>query len=686
MHYLAKFSTFVFSKEINMITSETIDKIMDATRIEEVIGDFVTLKRRGVNLIGLCPFHNEKTPSFNVSAPKGIYKCFGCGKGGNAVNFLMEHEHYSYPEALRYLARKYSINIVEETPTPEQQQVLDEKESLFNITAFAQKHFEEQLHTTEEGKAIGLTYLKERGFSLEFIKKFGIGYCPDRWDGFSQAALKQGYKKEYLLKSSLSKTKDQLIYDTFRGRIIFPIHNLSGRVLGFGARILTNEKNRPKYINSAESDIYNKSKVLFGMYFAKSPVVSHDNCYIVEGYTDVISLHQAGISNVISTSGTALTVDQIKLIRRYTSNATLLFDSDPAGIKAAFRGIDMLLEEGLNVRIILFPEGEDPDSFAINKRPAEVQEYLNKKAVDFISFKTELLQAETRNDPIKKASLIKDITQTISLIPDPITRSLYTQKCSSMMQVEEKLMINEIIKLRRHRYHKKKQHQDTDSQNPLPISDEKATTLQTEQPETNDTQEKELIRLLLHYADNDIEFEIENEDKRKEIIQVKVVDFIINDILTDKLVFDNTDCQQIFDMYAEAWHNKEIPDLKKLTEHPDKNVQQLVIDLLATKYTLSKNWENFHKIYVANEEENLKPSIIHAVYAFKLKKLERMIDETREHIKKASSNNNTKNENANSIENDESDGNKVLELMAEYRDLTSRRQLFADALNRVITK
>ncbi len=671
-----------------MITSDTIDQIMDATRIDDVIGDFVTLKRRGVNLIGLCPFHNEKTPSFNVSAPKGIYKCFGCGKGGNAVNFLMEHEHYSYPEALRYLARKYSIDIVEETPTPEQQQELDEKESLFNITAFAQKHFEEQLHNTEEGKAIGLTYLKERGFSLEFVKKFGIGYCPDKWDGFSQAALKQGYKKDYLLKTSLSKTKDQLLYDTFRGRITFPIHNLSGRVLGFGARIMTNEKNRPKYINSAESEIYSKSKVLYGLYFAKSPMVSNDNCYIVEGYTDVISLHQAGITNVISTSGTALANDQIKLIRRYTSNATLLFDSDPAGIKAAFRGIDMLLEEGLNVRIVLFPEGEDPDSFATKKRPAEVHEFLNKEAVDFISFKTELLQAETKNDPIRKASLIKDITQTISLIPDPITRSLYAQKCSNMMQVEEKLMVNEINKFRRQRYIKNKREKTPEEPSTIPISEDKTTTQPPEQPETNDAQEKELIRLLLHHADKEIEFEVENEDKHKELIKVKVVDFIISDIETDQLVFDNSDCQVIFDTYAEAWHKREIPALKIFTEHPQNNIQHLAIDILSAKYNLSKNWEQLHKIYILEEEENLKPIVLHAVYAFKLKKLERMIDETRELMKKASSNDYNKNEdeNENNIKNIEIDDDKVLKLMAEYRDLTAKRQLFADALNRVITK
>ncbi len=656
-----------------MITSDTIDKIMDATRIEEVVGEFVTLKKRGVNLIGLCPFHNEKTPSFNVSAPKGIYKCFGCGKGGNAVNFLMEHEHYTYPEALRYLAKKYSIDIVEEKPSAEQQEAMDEKESLFNLSAFAQKYFEEQLHETEEGKAIALSYLKERGFSLEVIKKFGLGYSPDKWDKFTQAALKQGYKKEYLLKTSLSKSKDQLLYDTFRGRIIFPIHNLSGRVLGFGGRIMTNEKNKPKYINSAESDIYHKSKVLYGLYFAKSPMASHENCYLVEGYTDVISLHQAGIHNVIATSGTALTVDQIKLIRRYTSNVTLLFDSDPAGLKAAFRGTDMILEEGLNVRIVVFPDGEDPDSFATKKRPAEVKEFLENNANDFISLKTELLLREAENDPIKKAALIKNIAESISLVPDPITRSLYTQKCSTLMQVEEKLMVSEINKLRRQRYLKKTKAIKTEEDTGIPITEKKSPAQIDEQPVNNDTQEKELIRLLLHHADKEMQFDVENEDKRTEVIQVQVIDFIVNDILADKLTFDNEICQKMFNIFSDTWTDKKVPPLKVFTEHTDHAIQNFAIDLLSAEYTLSKNWEHRHKIYVANEEDNIKPAILHAVYAFKLKKLEVMIRETQEAIKDAVTNENTGEE-------------ELRGFMEAYKDLSMKRQRFAAALNRVVTK
>ena len=655
-----------------MITPETIEKIMDATRIEEVVGDFVTLKKRGVNQIGLCPFHNEKTPSFTVSAPKGIFKCFGCGKGGNAVNFIMEHEHFSYPEALRYLAQKYGIEIEEEKPSPEQQEAMDEKESLFNLSAFAQKFFEEQLHETEEGKAVGLSYLKERGFSLEVIRRFGLGYCPDKWDTFSQTALKNGYKKEYLLKTSLSKEKDHMIYDTFRGRIIFPIHNLSGRVLGFGGRIMTNEKKRPKYINSAESEIYHKSKVLYGAYFARSPMASQDNCFLVEGYTDVISLNQAGITNVIATSGTSLTTEQIKLIRRYTDNVTLLFDGDPAGIKAAFRGIDMILEEGLNVRIVLFPDGEDPDSYARKYRPAEVKSFVEDQAADFISFKTKLLLSETSGDPIKKAKLIKEIAHTISLIPEPIARTLYTRQCSEMMQVEEKLMVAEVNKLRRQRF--KQQRLSSSEKEQLQEPPESQAEKQTaETYEENHSQEKELIRLLLNYADHTMVFEVENEDGHIEEVSVKVVDFVLQDIREDDLQFDHTPCQEIFDLFAEKRDDDKFPGRDAFTQYPDQTVRELAIDLLATKYSLSPNWEERHKIYVVGEEEDLKPRVMQAVYAFKLRKLEKMIDANQQLIQKAESG---------EIKDDE----VLMRLLETIRDLKIKHRMFANALNRVITK
>ncbi|MCK4408075.1 MAG: DNA primase, partial [Bacteroidales bacterium] len=403
-----------------MISPETISAIFETARIEEVIGDFVNIKKRGVNYIGLCPFHNEKTPSFTVSPSKGIYKCFGCGKGGNSVNFIMEHERYSYPEALKYLAKKYNIEIEEEEQTPEQLQALDEQEGLYFVSTFAQKYFTENLFKKDEGKAIGLTYFKERDFTESTIKKFQLGYGIDKWDDFTQQALSSGYKIDYLIKTGLTISKENKHYDRFRGRVLFPIHNLSGKVIGFGGRILSSEKSKAKYVNSPESDIYNKSKVLYGIYFSRNAIINKNNCFLVEGYTDVISLHQAGIENVVASSGTSLTTDQIKLIKRYTPNITILYDGDEAGVKASFRGIDMILEEGMNVRIVLFPEGEDPDSYARNNHASEVQEFISKKAEDFISFKTNLLIKETKNDPIKKAALIKEIVKTIALIPDGI--------------------------------------------------------------------------------------------------------------------------------------------------------------------------------------------------------------------------------------------------------------------------
>lgn len=657
-----------------MITPDTIEKIMDAARIEEVVGEFVSLKRRGVNMIGLCPFHNEKTPSFSVSAPKGIYKCFGCGKGGNAVNFLMEHEHYTYPEALRYLAQKYNIEIEEEKPSPEQQQAMDLKESLFNVSAFAQKFFEEQLHDSEEGRSIALTYLKERGFTTEVIRRFGLGYCPGAWDSFTQTALKNGYKKEYLLKTSLSKSKDQMLYDTFRDRIIFPIHNLSGRVLGFGGRILTNEKNRPKYINSAESDIYQKSKVLYGIYFAKSQMVSLDNCYLVEGYTDVIALHQAGITNVIATSGTALTTDQIKLIRRYTSNVTLLFDGDPAGIKAAFRGLDLILEEGLNVRVVLFPDGEDPDSFAREKRPAEVRSFVEEQAADFISFKTTLLLEETRDDPIRKAQLIKEIAQTIALIPEPIARTIYVQKCSTMMGVEEQLMVSEVNRIRREKFKRKHQPETAKDEDMIPVPGDRRTSPQKQEyEETNHRPEQEIIRLLLNHGAKEITFEVENEDKRMVEVAVTVAEFILQDIHSDDLMLDNVICQNILNEYAGWWEQKKLPAHSIFTQHQDEDVRKLAIDLLSSQYTLSKNWEQRHKIYLKDEEDELKPRVLYAVYAFKLQKLEKMLAEIQQKIRDMSR----------QIPADEE---MLLELMKTQRDLLEKRRAFARELDRVVTR
>ena len=429
-----------------MIRRDTIQTIIETARIEEVIGDFVSLKKRGSNYVGLCPFHNEKTPSFSVSPSKGIYKCFGCGKAGNVVNFVMEHEHYNYPEALKYLAKRYGIEVEEEEMTPEMKQELDERESMFAVNDFVTRHLHQNLMETDEGKSIGLSYLKERDFLEATIEKFQLGYALDKRDDYSKHAIKHGYKKEVLVKTGLTIDKNDLLIDRFRGRVIFPIHNLTGKVIGFGGRILSSEKSTAKYINSPDSDIYNKSKVLYGIYFARNAIVKQDNCYLVEGYTDVISLHQAGIENVVASSGTSLTVDQIKLIKRYTPNITILYDGDPAGIKASFRGIDLILEQGMNVKIVLFPEGEDPDSYARSHRTSEVQEFIKKQATDFIKFKTNLMMGETTGDPTGRASLIKEIVNTIAQIPDGINRAVYIKECSTELDIPEQTLMNELNK------------------------------------------------------------------------------------------------------------------------------------------------------------------------------------------------------------------------------------------------
>lgn len=649
-----------------MINPETVEKILDTARIEEVVGDFVNLKKRGVNMLGLCPFHNEKTPSFTVSPAKGIFKCFGCGKGGNAVNFIMEHEHSSYPEALKYLAAKYNIEVEEEMPSPEAQLVIDEKESLFNLTAFAQKYFEQTLHDTEEGKAIGLTYFKERGFSLEIIKKFGLGYSLNTWDSFTNEALKNGYKKEYLEKTSLAKHKVQQWYDAFRGRVIFPIHNLSGRPLGFGARTLLSDKKQPKYVNSAESEIYHKSNVLYGLFFAKTAIARLDNCYLTEGYTDVISLHQAGIENVIASSGTSLTTGQIKLIRRYTANITLLFDGDAAGIKAAFRGIDMILEEGMNVRVVLFPEGEDPDSYARKYRPVEVKEFIETHAADFITFKTNLLLGETQNDPIKKAGLIKEIAASIAIIPEPITRSLYVQKCGELLQVDEKLLFAEINKQMRSRI--KERHPD-----PSPreedewIAQSTAPIEETLQPGVSlDHQEKEVIRLLLQYHHIQFDLEYKDEQGKPAFYPIVLRDYLLGEIRDDQLTFENTECQAIFDIFLQAMEEGTTPSAQFFFNHENAKIRQLAIDLLTSPYNLSENWEHKHGIYITQEENNLGKTAPGVLYAFKLKKVEKMIEEKQDMLKT------------------EKDHNQVLHYMEQIRNLKTIRSTFAMELKRVI--
>ena len=624
-----------------MIPKDTIQTIFETARVEEVVGDFVTLRKRGVNMIGLCPFHNEKTPSFTVSPTKGIYKCFGCGKAGNAVNFVMEHEHYSYPEALKYIAKKYSIEIEEEEQTPEQLQELNEKESLFAVSAYAQKYFSEQLFNTEEGKAIGLSYFKNRDLREHIIQQFQLGYSPDSWDAFTKNAIENGYKPDYLIKTGLTIDKNGNRFDRFSARVIFPIHNLSGRVIGFGGRILKSEEKKAKYVNSPESDIYSKSKVLYGIYFAKNAIIKKDNCLLVEGYTDVISLFQAGFENVVASSGTSLTTDQIRLIKRYTPNITILYDGDEAGIKASFRGIDMILEQGMNVKIVMFPKGEDPDSFVRNHRSIEVEEFLSDQAKDFIRFKTNILLKETKNDPVKKAGLIKQIVQTISLIPDQITRSVYVKECSVMMEMAEQTLMNELNKLLRKKFRSSSSVQQTGRQSDLhdipPEIQQQTEQTAEKQFEYNfnntEYQEKDVIRLLLNYGQSEIEFEEEDENKHIVKIAVNVANFIVDDLNADEIKFNNTIYQKIFEEYNTFISNEDLPDEKHFINHENKKISSASIDLLTSPYELSDKWESVARIEVITEAKKLKLAVINAVLSFKAKKVEQLIEDNKIKIK-----------------------------------------------------
>ena len=615
-----------------MINKQTIQEIFETVKVEEVIADFISLKKRGVNYIGLCPFHQEKTPSFTVSPAKGIYKCFGCGKAGNSVNFIMDHEQYSYPEALRYLARKYNIEIEEEEQTPDQLEAISETESLFNLSSYAQKYFSDILLENEEGQAIGLSYFRERGFSDAIIKKFQLGFSPDKPEVFTQYALSNGYQIKHLLKTGISVSGDNKPYDRFRGRVIFPIHNITGRVLGFGGRILRKDNNKAKYVNSPESDIYSKSKVLYGLYFAKNAIISKDNCFLVEGYTDVISLFQAGVENVVASSGTSLTTEQIKLIKRYTRNVTILYDGDPAGIKAAFRGIDMILEEGMNVKIVLFPGGEDPDSFARKNEPDELNEFITKQAQDFIKFKTGLLLKEAANDPIKKAELIKEIIQTISLIPDGIARTIYITECSNILNIQEKTLLNELNKVRRQNINKRTK---SDSEEQTFETTHFSDDLQPLQPENDITaQEKEIIRLLLNFGQKEIIFEYKDENKRDVLNPVVVAVYIASSLLDEEYKFSNPLYQLIFDEYVSGIEKGALPEDTFFINHENATISRLAIELFNFENQLSHNWLDKHKIEIPTELEVLKQSVESSVFSLLLKKVDQMITENQKELGK----------------------------------------------------
>ena len=614
-----------------MIDQGTLQQILDAAEIADVVGDFVTLKRRGTSLIGLRPFHNEKTPSFNVSQAKGIYKCFGCGKGGSSVNFIMEHEHLSYADALRWLANKYNIQIREKEENPEDIKERNDRESQLIVSEFAQKFFSDQLWETNSGRLIGLSYLRQRGMRDEIIKKFGIGYCPEGKDTMTSAAIKEGFKMEYLEKTGLTIKREDWVRDRFAGRMMFPIHGISGRVIGFGGRTLTQDKTIAKYLNSPESDIYHKSRVLYGIFQAKRSIIKEDKCYLVEGYTDVTSLHQSGIENVVASSGTSLTIDQIRLIRRFTNNVTIIYDGDQAGIKASMRGIDMVLEEGINVKVLPLPEGEDPDSFSRSMSATQLGEYIRANETDFIKFKTKLLLAGVENDPISRAKLITDIVSSIAVIPAEIVRSEYLKECSRLLDVRETVLYNEIRKLKVKSEDELIKHQEREL---IREANVKAPVLAVPLPEINpcENEERELLKLLLKYGSHQI-FEVENPETNL-TEPVYVAGFVLSELEADQMVSVNPVIKAVFDEYQEYVEVKNFDAIKHFVNHPDLAVSQLVSDILSEKNKLSDFWRK-RGSYIEEEHEILYQLVPKVLQEYKLRYITFLISQAEQGIRKA---------------------------------------------------
>ncbi len=598
-----------------MIDRPTIERILEAAEIVDVVQEFVPLKKRGVNYLGLCPFHNEKTPSFTVSPSKEIFKCFGCGKVGNSVNFIMEHEHLTYPEALKYLARKYHIEIVEKERSLEEIEKQNERESLLVITGYAARQFTENLFHADEGISVGLAYFKERGFNQNTLKKFEVGYSFQQRDAFSKKALEDGYKQDYLVKTGLTIQHEERIFDRFSGRVMFPIHSLSGQVLGFGGRILKADPKSAKYLNSPESEIYHKSRILYGIYQARKAITQEDRCYLVEGYTDVMSLHEANIENVVASSGTSLTQEQVRLIKRFTPNITILYDGDAAGIKASIRGIDIVLEEGMNVRIVLLPDGEDPDSWSKKVSNAEFAKYITEHETDFIRFKTQLLLSEANNDPVLRANLIRDVVKSIAVIPETITRTVYIKECSVVLEVPEPVLYHEVNKLRQQKSFQERNKYPGPEVLPVPPPE----IIKPIQRKTGSYySEKEIIRLLLKYGSEILEKKISNEDGKEET--VTVLDYIVNEITSDDLSFGDRICSLIFDDYR--FHSEQglFPGDKHFVKHEDPEISQLSAELLSDSHELSRIWKD-KQTYVETEDMKLREIVPDAVLKFKSDKI-----------------------------------------------------------------
>jgi DNA primase len=647
-----------------VIDRQTIERVLDAAHVVEVIQEFVPLKKRGVNYLGLCPFHNEKTPSFTVSPSKEIFKCFGCGKVGNAVNFIMEHEHLTYPEAIRYLARKYHIEVVEKELTPDEVEKQNERESLLVVSAYAARQFSDNLFNSDEGTSVGLSYFRERGFQVATLRKFDAGYSLEKRDAFTSRALEDGYKQDFLLKTGLSISHDNRLFDRFSGRIMFPIHSLSGQILGFGGRVLRSDAKTAKYLNSPESEIYHKSRILYGIFQARKAISRDDKCYLVEGYTDVMSLHEAGIENVVASSGTSLTREQVRLIKRFTPNITILYDGDAAGIKASLRGIDIVLEEGMNVRIVLLPDGEDPDSYSKKLTVNEFTSYLREKETDFIRFKTELLLGETGNDPIKKANLITEIVRSISVIPEPIARTVYIKECSSYMQIGEEVLYNEVNKLRRQR-----SFQDRDkypAPEDLPVPPPRVNLKSSGQAPATYNSEREVIRLLLKYGSAAFERRIRDEDGMEELKTVS--DYIVNEIISDELTFDDPVLGKIFGEFVFSTSQGTFISDKQFVKHEDPAISNISADLLSEPHTLSRIFAN-KQTYVETEDMKLKDIVPDTVLKFKSDKIKVRLKEIMIQLEEAVNNGNTE---------------MIMTIQKKYQNLKTALKMISEKLGKRI--
>ncbi|MFM7007519.1 MAG: DNA primase [Flavobacteriales bacterium] len=615
---------------MSKIPPHIVDQILQTARIEEVIGEFVQLKRAGSNLKGLSPFTDEKTPSFVVSPAKQIFKCFSTGKGGNAASFLMEKEHFSYPEALRWLAKRYNIEVPEEREaTAEELAALNERESFLIINEFAKNTFSDMLLNSQEGKAIGLSYFEERGFSRATIEKFQLGYCLNTGSAFTDLALDKGYNKEYLQAVGLTKAKDERTFDFFKGRVMFPIHSISGRVLGFGGRTLLSDKKVAKYFNSPESIIYNKSEILYGLYFAKGDIVKYNECLLCEGYTDVISMHQSGIQNVVSSSGTSLTKEQIKLVSRYTKNLTILYDGDAAGIKASFRGIDLILEEGLNVKVVLFPDGEDPDSFSKSRSSAELAAYIASHKQDFISFKAGVLLADGANDPILRAGLIKDIVHSVSLIPDQITRSVYVQQLAQQFDISESIVQAELLQLRKSAMAKTYQDPALEALELPKVVQAQSTEAQPIQTNEHELFEAELIRVLVKYGTRAL---VRQEPGQPET-QTSVAELIIYELQKDELHFEKALHQDIYQIFENGiTQENTLYEASYFLRHENQSIVQFVTDIESKEQELSHNWVARYKIQTKSEADDLYQTVVQAIYRFKLSWVEQKINQVRSEL------------------------------------------------------